>query len=236
MLDTLLGPLPATSIDEVVAKMTAIDGALSDADGLKWFNRLYLNVTRGVRAELAGRTAFRDPAFVDRLDVIFANLYFDAAIAGDASPAASPPAWRPLFAARHRALTPLQFALAGMNAHINRDLPLGIVMAFHELGGAPTDTDARHADFEQVNEVLERVEQTIKADFATGVIGAIDVAAGSADDLVAMWKVRVAREAAWTNAEVLWALRAQPLLRDRYFARLDGLTGLAGRGLLVPAS
>ena len=33
---------PAQTIDDVIAKMTAIDARLADADGLKWFNRLYL--------------------------------------------------------------------------------------------------------------------------------------------------------------------------------------------------
>ncbi len=235
MLSTLLNPLPATSIDDVIARLDAIDCQLPDADGLKWFNRLYLNVTRAVRAALAGRVTFRDPTFLDRLDVLFANLYFDAAIAGDRDPLAAPSAWRPLFAARTRALAPVQFALAGMNAHINRDLPLGIVNTYLELGGAPSLSDTRHADFEQLNDVLERVEQTTKADLSTGAIAILDEAAGSADDAVAIWKVRVARDAAWTNAEVLWALRAQPLLRDRYFDRLDGLTGLAGQGLLAAA-
>jgi hypothetical protein len=233
MLSAILGGGPATSIDDVVARMDAIDRQLPDTDGLKWFNRLYLDVTRGVRAELAGGVSFRDRAFLDRLDVIFANLYFDAAVAGDRDPMAAPSAWRPLFAARGRALAPLQFALAGMNAHINRDLPLGIVNAYIELGGAPSESDARHADFEQVNDVLERVEQTAKADLSTGAIAVIDAAAGRVDDALAMWKVRVARDAAWTNAEVLWALQGQPLLRDRYFSRLDGLTGLAGQGLLA---
>jgi len=233
MLRTVLGSLPAASVDDVVAKMEAIDGALPDSDGVKWFNRLYLNVTRGVRAELGSGSAFRDPVFIDRLDVIFANLYFDAVVAADEDPSAAPPAWRPLFTARRRAAAPIQFALAGMNAHINRDLPLGIVTACLELGGAPSKADARHDDFEQVNGLLERVEQTVKGEFATGVVGAIDAAAGGADHAIAMWKVRAAREAAWTNAEVLWTLRTQPALRDRYFSQLDGLTGLAGRGLIA---
>lgn len=232
MLKTVLGPLPVTTIDAVLENLDAIDRQLPETDGLKWFNRLYLNVTRGVRAALAGQV-FRDQAFLDRLDIVFANLYFDAVVAGDMNPASAPPAWRPLFASRSRPLKRLQFALAGMNAHINRDLPLGIVTTYLELGGTPSEADARHTDFEQVNDVLERVERTVKADLDTGVLAVIDAAAGQADDAIAMWKVRVARDAAWTNAEVLWALRSEPRLRDRYFDRLDGLTGLAGQGLLV---
>jgi hypothetical protein len=64
-------------------------------------------------------------------------------------------------------------------------------------------------------------------------VGVVDSVAGDVDDVVAMWKVRAARETAWTNAEVLWALRTSPVLRDGFFGRLDSFTGFAGRGLLV---
>ena len=76
----------------------------------------------------------------------------------------------------------------------------------------------------------------MKADFSIGVIGVVDDVAGRADDVAAMWNVRAARQAAWTNAEVLWALRGTPQLRSAFFDRLDGLTALAGKGLLVPIS
>jgi hypothetical protein len=49
-----------------------------------------------------------------------------------------------------------------------------------------------------------------------------------------MWKVRQARDTAWTNGEVVWHLRAAPQLRSDYLSRLDGMVGFAGRGLLVP--
>ena len=76
-------------------------------------------------------TTFRDPAFLERLDVVFANLYFDAVEAGHADPRRVPSAWRPLFECRNQSgILPIQFALAGMNAHINRDLPAGIVASF----------------------------------------------------------------------------------------------------------
>jgi hypothetical protein len=38
------------------------------------------------------------------------------------------------------------------------------------------------------------------------------------------------------NAEVLWTLRRTPHIREAFFDKLDGLTGLAGKGLLVPVS
>jgi hypothetical protein len=121
-----------------------------------------------------------------------------------------------------------------MTAHINRDLPDGIVQSFLALGGDPLTADHREQDFDSINEILERVEEEVKGEFAIGVVGAVDRLGGQVDDAVAMWKVRAARSAAWTNAQVLWGLRSVPRLRDRFFTRLDGLVGMTGRGLLLP--
>ena len=236
MLTEMLRSAPARSIDDVLSIMTAIDGRLPDTDGLKWFNRLYLQVTRSVRQAVAG-TTFHDPRFMSELDVVFANLYFAALAAGDSDVSRAPAAWQPLLRARSTPrIARLQFALAGMNAHINRDLPLGIVQVFASLGGDPSTDVTRRQDFDSINEILDRVEGEVKADFSIGVIGVVDDVAGRADDVAAMWKVRAARQAAWTNAEVLWALRGAPQLRTAFFDRLDGLTALAAKGLLVPVS
>jgi hypothetical protein len=223
----------ASSVAEVVDIMTALERELSPNDGLWWFNHLYLRVTLAVRSAVT-TTTFRDPAFLERLDVVFANQYFDAVAAGDVDPRAAPSAWRPLFECRRqRGILSIQFALAGMNAHINRDLPAGIVATYVATGEAPRQSSTRYDDFNRVNGLLEAVEAEIKSEFSTGIVALVDAAGGEADDAVAMWKVRRAREAAWTNAEVLWALRRTPTLRDAFFARLDGLTGFAGRGLLL---
>jgi Family of unknown function (DUF5995) len=251
MLTETLRSAPARTIDDVLSMMAAIDSQLPDPDGLKWFNRLYLQVTRSVRQAVAGTALhptalgegaagaplFRDARFMSELDVVFANLYFTAIAAGESDVSRAPAAWRPLLRARSMPrIARLQFALAGMNAHINRDLPQGIVQVFDSLGGDPSSDVARRQDFDSINALLERVEDEVKADFSIGVIGVVDDLAGRADDVAAMWKVRAAREAAWTNAEVLWTLRHTPHLRAAFFDRLDGLTGLAGKGLLVPVS
>jgi Family of unknown function (DUF5995) len=55
------------------------------------------------------------------------------------------------------------------------------------------------------------------------------------DDVVAMWNVARARDAAWANAEALWALRGEHALSARYLLALDRMVGLTARGLLVPA-
>lgn len=225
---------PAHSIDDVIATMRAIDAALPDSDGVKWFNRLYLRVTESVGEEV-GAARFNDAQFLTTLDVVFANLYFSALAAGSADVNAAPPAWRPLLWARYSSgIARLQFALAGMNAHINRDLPDGIVQTFLALGGDPLNDPTREQDFERVNDLLERVEARVKTEFTIGVVGAVDRLGGEVDDTAAMWNVRAARSAAWTNGQVLWGLRGTPLLRNRFFDKLDRMVGMTGRGMLVP--
>jgi hypothetical protein len=68
---------PAATIDEVIARMQAIEAALPASDGVACFNRMYLDVTLGVSKEVE-QGSFADPAFVSHLDVVFANLYFCA--------------------------------------------------------------------------------------------------------------------------------------------------------------
>ena len=53
--------------------------------------------------------------------------------------------------------------------------------------------------------------------------------------MLAMWNVDRARDAAWTNAQALWALGGAPPLASDYLLALDRMVGLASRGLLIPA-
>ena len=233
-LNDILAVRPAKSVAEVLQMMTDMDAILHADDGLKWFNQLYLAVTNAVRESIGG-TDFNDAPWLERLDIVFANLYFDAVGAALADVSSAPPAWRPLLAARNEnGIQRIQFALAGMNAHINRDLPAALVQTFAADGNFPSRTDARHDDYERVNAILENVEGRVKKVFDVGLVGEIDAAAGRVDDVVAMWSIRAARDAAWTHAELLWALRHLPLLQKNFLATLDDFTGFAGRGLLIP--
>ena len=128
---------PVVSVAGAIARMEAIAAALPAADGLACFNRMYLDVTRQVNSQL-GQGFFADPAFMTQLDVAFANLYFAAADTTGTAAAAVPLAWRPLAERRAAAgIEPVQFALAGMNAHINHDLPLAMVSTCAALATAP---------------------------------------------------------------------------------------------------
>ena len=228
---------PAT-VPEVIARLDAIQAASPRSDGVACFARLYRDVTVGVAAELA-RSSFASPAFLARLDIVFANLFFEALETSERTPTATPSAWVPLFAARsRRGIAPLQFALAGMNAHINRDLPLALVSTCEERGIELRDDSPEHSDFLRVNDLLAKVEARVKASYVTGPLAFLDRIVhrfDRMDDIVAMWNIRRARDAAWANGETIWTLRADAHLRNDFVAALDRMVGFAGRGLLVPA-
>ena len=97
-----------------------------------------------------------------------------------------------------------------MNAHINRDLPLAVVRTCEAQALVPRRGSGQHTDFEQINGILERVEIRAIQELATGIIGKVTRGLGRVDDVIAMWNVRKARDAAWTNGEVFWSLRALP--------------------------
>jgi hypothetical protein len=226
---------PATTVVEAVERMRAICAALPDKDGVARFTSMYLDVTLDVERALVGRT-FADPAYLARLDVVFANLFFAAFSASVREPAAVPPAWAPLFdCRRRRGIAPLQHALAGMNAHINRDLPVAVVSTAVELGLTVQSQSPQHDDFVAINPLLAKAEQSVKKSFLTGLLGWLDRVLGSVDDRVAIWDICRARDAAWVNAELLWALHGDAALSADFLATLDRTVGFAGRGLLQPA-
>ena len=57
---------------------------------------------------------------------------------------------------------PIQYALAGMNSHIEHDLPIAVVdtCKAHDL-----EPDDVHQDYEAVNAVLAQVESPIRRSF-----------------------------------------------------------------------
>jgi len=211
--------------------MEAIGAALEAADGLACFNRMYLDVTRQVNSEL-GQGFFADPAFMTQLDVAFANLYFAAADAAD-TPASVPLAWRPLAEQRATAgIEPVQFALAGMNAHINHDLPIAVVSTCTALATAP-EAGPHFADYQKVDQLLDAAEQSIRQSFESAPELAVDRHLSAVANLVASWSINNARDLAWNNCLLLWAVRDDPLARGLLLDSLAAATALASRMLLV---
>ena len=224
-------PGPVTTVAGVIARMEAIEAGLPATDGLACFNRMYLQVTRQINSRL-GQGFFADPAFLTYLDVAFASLYFGTADAAD-GPAAAPPAWRPLLEQRaNTGIEPVQFALAGMNAHINHDLPLALVATCTALATSP-DAGAHFADYQKVDQLLDAAEQSIRQSFETAAELAVDHHLSAVNNLIANWTINSARDLAWNNCLLLWAVRDNPIASGLLTDSLASSAALTSRLLLV---
>ncbi len=229
----IVNSVAPTTIDGVIAVMQNIDDLLPGDDGLKWFNLLYLFVTKEVR-DHPPAAGFADPVWLTRLDVVFANFYFRA-IGSFLNHAQTPSSWQALFEARHRpGIDRIQFALAGMNAHINHDLSLALLQTDDELHLVPSLDSPEHSDYEHVNDLLEAVLPQALQFLATGILGELAQDTGKIGRLLAIWDVRVARDLAWGFADHLRNLSG--LTREFALKMQDKFTGAIGRTLLLAIS
>jgi len=230
-----------TSVAETIARMEEIEAALPDSDGVQWFNRLYLLVTRNVARRIADQPAdWRSLPWITRVVPTFANLYFEALTSYETG-RPTPNAWEPVFQLRHQPrIYRLQFALAGMSAHINRDLPYALQATLDGLG-VPPDASADHPalaavrhDYLLVNDILAASEVQARTDPSVGLIADLPLQPNPdltpLADVLAMWSVRKAREVAWRNARML---RTSPGAGELLMQGWDSLTGAFNRGLLV---
>ncbi len=138
--------LPVASVSDVLQLLETIDATCADGDGLKWFNALYLEVTRSVSTRVAAG-GFSDLDWLSALDVEFAKLYFGA-LRSALSGGACPECWKALLGSRDRTgVARIQFALAGINAHINHDLAQALVTTGSLRGVPPRHGSPQYQDY-----------------------------------------------------------------------------------------
>jgi Family of unknown function (DUF5995) len=222
-----------TSIADVTSIMQRIDDVLPGDDGLKWFNKLYLMVTQQIDTQ-APQGGWSDATWLMRLDVIFASFYFAAIIGALKQDPRTASSWDALFQVRSRpGIDRIQFALAGMNAHINHDLALALLQTDDELHLTPGLQSPEHDDYEHVNTLLEEVLPSALTFLATAIVGELAQDTGKIGRLLAIWNVRAARDLAWDFADHLRSLEG--MSRDLALEAQDKLTGVIGRALLLTA-
>lgn len=228
---TLPAIAPVDSVRAAIEAMQKIDAALPTNDGVACFNRMYLGVTQAVDARIK-QGQFANPDLMARLDVVFANLFFDAVQAA-AADASVPNAWSPLFERRDRGdIEPIQFALAGMNAHINHDLPIAVVTTCTEHQTEP-DSGSTHSDYQKVDALLDAAEQSVRQSFESKVQLDADRHVQAVADVVCNFSINAARDLAWDNALVLWHLRDHATASELFLGTLARGVELSSRGLLV---
>jgi hypothetical protein len=220
------------SISDVVQSLQTIDTTCVDGDGLKWFNWLYLQVTEAVEARVAAG-GFTDPAWLAQLDIQFARLYFSA-LKSSLLGQPAPTCWQVFLDDRDQtAIARIQFALAGVNAHINHDLPEAIVATCQVTGTTPDPGGAHYNDYTALNSTLDGIVESAKRTLLVRLLGGALPPISRLEDTIAAWNVGAARNSAWQNAENLWPLRSIPLLESSFMDMLDGLTTVIGKVLLV---
>lgn len=229
-LYTILSGASPKTIDEVLQIMQQIDGLLSDGDGLKWFNRLYMMVTKEVDFS-PPPGGWQDSDWLLRLDVVFAGFYFRAVAGFLDGSGDTPSSWCALMEARYETeIDRILFALAGMNAHINHDLALALLETDREINLMPDYGSPQHVDYEAVNGLLNKVMPAALQMLAVGILGLAAQDTGKIGRVLAFWNICKARDLAWDFGNTLRGLKDAALVTA--LAVQDQMTGVVGRAIL----
>lgn len=237
----LLSTAPVlTSTADVRVWLRTLEQQLLEArDRRGVFVTAYATITEAIEAR-SDAGGFRDPEWVRAYLVAFGALYRDAlhrdvvarrSGTGDDARRV-PKAWRIAFdaAAAGRGWV-IQHLMLGINAHINHDLALALLIA-----GLDGDRAAHYADHTAVNAVLAGAMLALKTEVAgkwAPVLERLDHAAGTIDDDVTVFSIEKARDHAWAMAVAIDATRGTPgetLLRTA----LDEQAAVVARLILAP--
>ncbi|MEV7516598.1 DUF5995 family protein [Streptomyces diastaticus] len=217
-----------STVDAAVARMREVGAGCPPRDGVGVFNSVYLTVTEEL-ARRIGAGRFPDVRAASTLVTLFAGRYLGA-VAADAAGERVPACWRPLLTQRrHPGVRPMQFALAGVHAHVGHDLPLAVVDACRVLGCRPA---ALEDEFDAVGEVLRSLEEQVREELMPGP-DLLELA-DPLTHLVGAWSLDRARDAAWATARTLWVVRGVEELGEEFVRRLDTSVGLVARMMLTP--
>lgn len=239
-LAELAGDSPATSIPEVVKRLAEIrdyaaeTSLLGENDGIASFAKLYHIITRRI-GDMAERGEFESSTFLVRLDIEFAERFFQALRRYAADIHTAPGVWRVLFDNRSDPnVPPVNFAVLGVNAHINFDLAHALIATWRHIApdGDGHGSEQFH-DYRLINEVfaieMDGLREELDSLFSHGPDGAPwDVGANWISDLV----VTFTRDLAWDEAKRVWKQGASPEQCKASERRLDSLATFLGEGVL----
>jgi len=221
------------SVTDVISIMQTIDSHCINGDGLKWFNLLYLQVTEAVEAQVSAG-GFLNTAWMAALDVEFAGFYVRA-IQTSLACQPTPGCWQALFSRRNQTeLARIQFAFAGMNAHINHDLPQAVLALCRADQIEPAHGTPQYTDFTAINTTLDGLIHQAEIDMRLRLLGDALPPVSALDNKIAAFSISTSREIAWDNAELLWRLASVPPAFDTFLGSLDATTALASEAVLIP--
>jgi hypothetical protein len=225
----------AGAVDAVVATMQSRLDALTPAqEPLREFLGTYQRTTLAV-GKAVDDGGFEDPAWVERWDVAFAELYLDA-LDAHLSGGTPPRPWRLAFDAPAD-LPALRLVLLGINAHVNYDLPQALLAVITDEDFAdPRLMDRRRRDHERIDGVLAgRVAAEDEELASRSARSLLDRALQPLNRVASKRFLREARLKVWHNTTELQVARlAGPTTYDERLAELEVLSAARIADLLAP--
>jgi hypothetical protein len=213
------------TVAAVVARMQQrLDALPAATEHRRPFLETYQRTTQAVGTAIAG-ARFEDPVWVERWDVVFADLYLtahDASVEHRDSNVPRP--WRLAFDAAP-SLPALRHVLLGINAHVNYDLPQALLAVISvEDFSDPVLLARRQRDHERIDAVLAgRVSAEDQA--LGGGRGIVDRLLTPLNRVSSKRFLREARQKVWHNVAELHRARLEG--PDQYASRLAELEVLS---------
>ena len=158
----------AETIDDLMERMGVLLAPMVESgDERRYFLSVYMRTTAAVKEvlELPAPQGFEDPAWTERWDVAFADLYLEALTRWNEDGSAPGP-WQVAFASASTEprVPPIRHLLLSMNAHINYDLPQALLEVITDQGFDDRELIAQRArDHAHIDQILdERVPEEDK--------------------------------------------------------------------------
>lgn len=228
-----------TTVPEAIGRMEEIADYIvanepgGKNDGLACFNYLYTVITQRVYKGIQDHF-FEDTNFLSELDLTFANRYLNALRTYVTDVLNTPKAWAVLLEHRNTPhVESIQFAVAGVNAHVNFDLALSVIETCERIGTKPND-GTQHADYQKVNDIFAEEMKNLREHYEDTIVKELDGRVSPVLNLVDNWAVVGFRDVAWEVAEHYAELRKFGVDESRLSHHLDDSAARSGAMILTP--
>jgi hypothetical protein len=127
----------------------------------------------------------------------------------------------------------VQFVIAGMDAHIGRDLPVVLSELYDGWDAFPPKDGGNFADYLLVNEILRETFADVHDHILTQCDDPLGALFCAFSDTTALPTIASMRRKAWFDGHALWHWREGPLARAAYLKTLDAATSAVIRAVML---
>lgn len=222
------------AVDSVVWEMKSrMEGLRLEQEYLREFLGTYQRTTFAV-GKAVDDDYFEDPGWVERWDVVFAELYLDALDTHLSGGAPSRP-WRLAFEAPP-GLPGLRHVLLGINAHVNYDLPQALLAVISDAEFTDSSLMARRRrDHERIDSILAGRVAAEDAELSVRGRSLTDRVLQPLNRFSSKRFLREARRKVWHNTVELQAARLVcPSAYEERLAELEVLSAARIAEILAP--